>query len=60
MTALERFLKYISIDTVSNSESELTPSTNNQRILANLLNQELQELGLETYFDEKNCISMQH
>ena len=55
MTALERFLKYISIDTVSNSESELTPSTNNQRILANLLNQELQELGLETYFDEKNC-----
>ena len=55
MTVLERFLKYISIDTASNSESELTPSTNNQRVFADLLNQELQELGLETYFDVENC-----
>lgn len=55
MTVLERFLKYISIDTASNSESNQTPSTKSQKTLAELLNQELQELGLETYYDEENC-----
>lgn len=55
MTVLERFLKYISIDTASNSESNETPSTKNQRLFAKILNNELQELGIETYYDEKNC-----
>lgn len=55
MTVLERFLKYINIDTSSSSISETTPSTTNQQILAELLKEELIELGTEIFYDKEHC-----
>lgn len=55
MTLLERFLTYIKVDTSSSSLVENTPSNNNQKILAKMLQEELIELGTETYFDESHC-----
>ena len=56
MNILERFLKYISIDTTSDSSKEDTPSTKNQFKLAKLLVKELKELNVdEVYFDDKYC-----
>jgi len=43
---VERFLKYVQIDTQSNEGSPTTPSTERQLNLAQLLEQELKELGL--------------
>jgi len=43
---VERFLKYVQIDTQSNEDSPTTPSTEKQLNLAQLLEQELKELGL--------------
>ena len=47
MTALERFLKYITFDTQSEEGSEATPSTEKQRALGRVLARELAEMGLE-------------
>src|SRR5919108_2869966 len=44
---LERFLRYVQIDTQSNSDSETYPSTSKQRDLGELLERELRELGLD-------------
>ena len=55
MTVLERFLRYINIDTTSSSITETTPSTENQKTLAKMLNDELISLGAETYYDEDHC-----
>lgn len=56
MTLLERFLKYIKIDTSSSSSQvDKTPSNDNQRLLAKTLQEELVELGAEVYFDEEHC-----
>lgn len=56
MTILERFLKYISIDTTSDSNSKETPSTKKQYDLAKLLYQELFDLGItDVYFDKEHC-----
>ena len=44
---LERFLRYVKIDTQSAYNSETYPSTLKQLDLARLLEQELRELGLE-------------
>ncbi len=44
---LERFLRYVQIDTQSNEDSETYPSTQKQFDLARLLEKELNELGLE-------------
>lgn len=55
MTVLERLLKYINIDTSSSSLSDTTPSTNNQRYLAELLKDELLSLGAEVHYDEEKC-----
>ena len=43
---LDRFIKYVQIDTQSDDSSETYPSTNKQFGLANLLVEELKELGL--------------
>jgi tripeptide aminopeptidase len=45
--ALERFLRYVRIDTQSDPESKTYPSTAKQRELGELLARELQELGLD-------------
>ena len=46
MDLLERFLKYVSIDTQSDPESETFPSTAKQLDLLNLLAAEMREMGL--------------
>lgn len=46
-TALERFLRYVKIDTQSKDDQETTPSTRKQLNLANLLAKELKEIGAE-------------
>lgn len=53
---IERFIKYVKIDTQSDPESGLTPSTAKQFDLAHVLIEDLKELGLEVTFDEKSCI----
>ena len=49
---LDRFLKYVSIDTQSNEESESQPSTAKQLDLLKLLCKELNEMGIEATLDE--------
>jgi len=46
-TALERFLKYVTIDTQSDPASPSQPSTEKQKNLGRLLVEELQELGIK-------------
>lgn len=46
MDLIERFLKYVQIDTESMLESTLTPSTLKQKDLGRILVEELHELGL--------------
>lgn len=49
---LDRFIKYVKIDTQSDEESKLTPSTLRQYDLLNLLKEELNELGVESELDQ--------
>ncbi|MCG1027393.1 peptidase T [Virgibacillus halodenitrificans] len=44
---VERFTTYVKIDTQSNEQIEATPSTDGQFILADLLVNELKEIGME-------------
>ncbi len=50
-TILERFLRYVSIDTTSDPSTGTTPSTPGQLELASLLTRELKELGLDARQD---------
>ena len=52
---LDRFLRYVKIDTQSKDEQEQFPSTEKQFELANLLARELKELGLEDASVDENC-----
>ena len=45
-TTLDRFLRYVQIDTQSDPESPAQPSTEKQKDLSRLLVQELQEMGV--------------
>lgn len=47
MNVVEKFLKYVKVETTSNEESETCPSTDVQLNLAKLLVEELKTLGLE-------------
>lgn len=51
MTVLERFLKYISISSPSNNGEKI----NTQKNISELLYNELNSLGIETYYDDENC-----
>jgi len=51
---LERFLKYVKIDTQSDEDSETIPSTDKQLNLARLLADEARELGLQDISLDKN------
>ena len=56
-SVLERFLRYVKIDTQSDPNSETFPSTAKQRDLSNLLVVELQELGIEdAHLDEHGYV----
>ena len=52
---IERFLRYVKIDTQSDEESGTHPSTDKQHDLAGLLACELKELGLSVDHDEEHC-----
>ena len=47
MALVERFLKYVSFDTQSSEETEVTPSTPGQMVFAKYLKEELESLGFE-------------
>lgn len=49
---LDRFIRYVKIDTQSDEESSLTPSTKKQYDLLNLLKEELSKLGVESQIDQ--------
>ena len=49
---LDRFLRYISVDTQSDENSESQPSTAKQLNLLSMLRDELQTMGLEATLDE--------
>ncbi len=54
---LERFLRYIAIDTMSDENSETCPSTEKQYNLLNLLKKELDEMGMkEVAIDENGYV----
>ncbi len=54
---LERFLRYVKIDTESDESSETCPSTAKQWDLANLLVDEMKEMGLaDVSIDEKGYV----
>ncbi|MGI8835597.1 MAG: hypothetical protein ACR2H4_03045, partial [Pyrinomonadaceae bacterium] len=46
-TAMDRFLRYVKIDTQSAEDQTTVPSTRKQLVLANLLAKELKELGAQ-------------
>ncbi|MDO5035363.1 MAG: peptidase T [Porphyromonas sp.] len=52
---VNRFVRYISIDTQSDPNSEKTPSTDKQFDLARLLEQELKEMGLKDVLLDDKC-----
>ena len=47
MNLVERFLKYVSFDTQSSEETDVTPSTSKQLVFAQYLKEELEAMGLE-------------
>ncbi len=54
---IDRFLRYVKIDTQSDPASETTPSTDKQWVLANLLFEELKSIGMkEVSIDDKGYI----
>jgi tripeptide aminopeptidase len=57
-SVVERFIKYAKIDTKSDEESEVTPSTAKQFDLAKLLVDELKELGLNDAEIDDKCYVM--
>jgi tripeptide aminopeptidase len=54
--ALERFLRYVRIDTQSDPDSDSAPSTEKQLDLLRLLAEELRALGLEPQVDEHGVV----
>ena len=54
---IDRFISYVTIDTESDANSGTTPSTKKQLVLANLLFDELNKIGLtEVTIDEKGYV----
>lgn len=56
-TVLDRFLRYVQIDTQSDAASPTCPSTEKQKNLSNLLVQELLEMGIsDAHIDENGYV----
>jgi tripeptide aminopeptidase len=49
---IERFLRYVKIDTQSDHETHTHPSTEKQKDLSRMLLKELQEMGIESHLDD--------
>jgi tripeptide aminopeptidase len=58
MNLIDRFLKYVKFDTQSSEETGTTPSTPGQRVFAEALKAELEEMGLEDITLDDNCYLM--
>ncbi|GHV10925.1 peptidase T [Bacteroidia bacterium] len=58
MTVIDRFLKYVSIDTQSSETSDTTPSTEKQRVLALELKKEVEAMGLAEISLDENAYLM--
>ena len=53
---IERFLRYVKIDTQSDEESGTSPSSEKQKDLGRVLEAELKEIGAcDVFFDEEHC-----
>ena len=57
-SVLERFLRYVQIDTTSDPDSKTTPSTAKQLVLLDLLVEELKTLGLKDATRDEQAIVM--
>lgn len=55
---VERFLRYITIDTKSDPESTTTPSSDIQWDLAKLLKEDMEQMGLQDVSLDDNCYLM--
>ncbi len=56
-TVLERFLRYVQVDTQSDPNSDTFPSTEKQKDLSRILVEELQEMGVEdAHLDEHGYV----
>ncbi|WP_233901065.1 peptidase T [Tenacibaculum piscium] len=55
---INRFLKYVTIDTESNPDNPAFPSSENQWDLAKVLEKELKEIGMEDVELDENCYIM--
>ncbi len=56
MNLMERFFKYVQIDTCSDEDSGLSPSTMKQHDLASILVAELEQMGAEDVtYDKEHC-----
>ena len=58
MNTIERFLRYIAVETTSNEDSGMHPSTREQFDLAKMLVTELLKMGVprdDIFFDEEHC-----
>lgn len=60
MTILERFKKYIAIDTVSDENSNTYPSTSTQLAFGDVLLNDLKELGIEDLFKDEHGLVYAH
>lgn len=56
ISVLDRFLKYVSVDSQSDADSSAIPSTPGQTALARMLATELEELGAHAELDEASGI----
>ena len=56
MNLVERFLKYVKIDTQSDSHSNTTPSSEKQWNLANILVQDMKAMGMKDVYVDDFCV----
>ena len=54
--AIQKFIKYCKIDSQSNPETHVTPSTQCQFNMQRALQNDLKELGIESTLNEEFCI----
>ncbi|MCR5517109.1 MAG: peptidase T [Lachnospiraceae bacterium] len=52
MTTCDRLLKYVRVHTTSDEDSDSTPSTARQFDLARMLQDELKDMGIDSYLDD--------
>ncbi len=52
---IDRFFRYVKIDTQSRDDAETQPSTQKQHDLARLLAEELKEMGAQVRYDTEHC-----